>query len=207
MKSDNNLRKILETDRISALTDGIFAFSMTLLILSIAVPDIPRALAPSQLAGKLSEMLPMIGDFVLSFVLLATFWNIHQKQFKVIKNTDDKLTWLNILLLLAIVFMPFTTEISSNYDNSTLAVSIFNIDLLIISIVYYAMWKYANKSKLIDQELSTEDVNFSSTRLLIFIFVSLLALILGQFFSSWCTAVYWIIPISFLYHRKKYKKI
>lgn len=207
MKSDNNLRKILETDRISALTDGIFAFSMTLLILSIAVPDIPRALAPSQLAGKLSEMLPMIGDFVLSFVLLATFWNIHQKQFKVIKNTDDKLTWLNILLLLAIVFMPFTTEISSNYDNSTLAVSIFNIDLLIISIVYYAMWKYANKSKLIDQELSTEDVNFSSTRLLIFIFVSLLALILGQFFSSWCTAVYWIIPISFLYYRKKYKKI
>lgn len=202
-----NIRKVLETDRISALTDGIFAFSMTLLILGIAIPEIPKALAPTQLNGKLLNMLPMISDFILSFVLLATFWNIHQKQFQVIKHTDEKLNWINILLLLLIVFVPFTTELSSNYDNSVLAVSLFNINLLCISLVYYFIWRHATKAKLLDESVTPEIIKFSNVRLLIFVFVSLLALVLGQFALSWCTAVYWIIPVSFMYHRKVSKKV
>lgn len=203
--NEENIRKALETDRIISLTDGIFAFSMTLLIIGIAIPEIPKALAPTQLWPKLSEMIPVIFDFILSFVLLAVFWNIHQKQFRAIKRADERLSWINIILLLAVVFMPFATELSSKYDNSIIAVAIFNIDLLVISLLYLAIWKYAQNVKLIDANLSAETINFIGSKYATIMIICLIALVLGLFIPAWCTVVYWAIPLILIYKERKHK--
>lgn len=203
MTNENNVRKILEKDRISALTDGIFAFSMTLLIVGIAVPEIPKITAPIELGAKLKEMTPSINDFILSFILLAVFWNLHQKQFNVIKYIDERLSWINILLLLAVVFIPFTTNLQSKYDNSILAVTIFNINLLIISLFYYFIWKYAELAKLVDKKLSSGTVRFAGNKNVIIIIVSLVALIFGFIIPQWYSVVYITIPFILLFMERK----
>jgi uncharacterized membrane protein len=203
MTNENNVRKILEKDRISALTDGIFAFSMTLLIVGIAVPEIPKITAPIELGAKLKEMMPSINDFILSFILLAVFWNLHQKQFNVIKYADERLSWINILLLLAVVFIPFTTNLQSKYDNSTLAVTIFNINLLIISLFYYFIWKYAEFAKLVDKKLSSDAIRFAGNKNIIIIIVSLVALVLGFIIPQWYSIVYITIPFILLFMERK----
>lgn len=207
MNNDERLRKILETDRISALTDAIFAFSMTLLIIGIAVPEIPKELASIQLGQKLLEIMPLISDFVLSFLLLAVFWTVHQKQFKVIKNADGRLSWMNLSLLLAVVFIPFTTELSAKYGNIVLAETIFNANILVISLLFYFIWKYAKQAKLVDANLSKEVLDFVSRKNSVIVVVSVAALMLGFIVPDWCTLVYLVIPFILMGMERKHKTI
>ena len=196
-------KKILETDRVESLADGIFAFSMTLLIVNLAIPEIPKDQAPFLLGSKMFELLPLIADFVLSFVLLAIFWNIHQKQFRGIKNVDESLSWINIFLLLFVVFIPFTTELMARYDNSVTAVSLFNLNLLIIGLLFCWSWQYASSHKLIDTGMTHGQIIYASWKNFVIVPIALPALFLGLFIPNWCTLIYVIVPFVVFFLEKK----
>lgn len=128
--------------RLEALSDGIFAFAMTLLVISLAVPLIPKGeaqkLLPTILSGMFSEFL----IFTIAFFILAGYWLAHHRILRSIEYIDDRLIWINILLLFFIVLIPFTTSISGDYDYVLEAVLLFHINLLCASLILTVIWLY-----------------------------------------------------------------
>src|SRR5579863_9784914 len=92
--------------RILALSDGVFAIAVTLLILDIAVP---ATTSDDALPKVLLGLWPRYLAYALSFLVIARFWVIHHGSFQLIVRYDDALVWLNLLLLLFVAFLPFPT--------------------------------------------------------------------------------------------------
>src|SRR3712207_227979 len=104
-----------ELDRIVNSTDGVFAIVITLLILTIQVPEIPPALVAQELPSRLLALAPKFLSYVISFLVVAIYWMAHHSIFRPIKGYDRRLLWLNFLFLMMISFLPFPTSLLGEY--------------------------------------------------------------------------------------------
>jgi uncharacterized membrane protein len=108
--------------RILALSDGVFAIAVTLLILDIAVP---ATTSDDDLAKVLLNLWPRYLAYVLSFLVIARFWVIHHQTFRLIVRDTPVLVWLNFLLLLFIAFLPFPTAVLGSHEGSPAAAVLY----------------------------------------------------------------------------------
>ena len=140
------------TDRIETLTDGIFAIAMTLLVLSIESTTLPAPVTPAVFSAYVTSILPQIFIYVIGFILLAVFWMNHHIFF-VIERTNTTLLWINILWLMSIALVPFSTAIVGRYGQFQLAQLIFDVNMLIIGLLWYANWYYASKKGFVNEKV------------------------------------------------------
>jgi len=110
-----NDKEIVTPSRLETLTDGIFAFSMTLLVLFIDVPKSHHLNDPIQLHNYLSTQYPQFLSYLVTFLLLANFWIMHHQISNHIKKTDKLHLWLNIVFMLFIVLLPFFSVVLGDY--------------------------------------------------------------------------------------------
>src|SRR5262245_35115433 len=90
-----------EVGRLLALSDGVFAIAMTLLVLGIPVHPLTDP-SDTELQGALRNVLPDVGSFALSFLLVGTYWMAHRRLLKGVVRTDARLVWLNLFMLLLV---------------------------------------------------------------------------------------------------------
>ena len=127
--------------RILALSDGVFAIAITLLILEIAVPATTSA---ADLPKALLGLWPRYLAYVVSFVVIARFWVIHRLAFRLIARDDAVLVWLNLLLLMFVAFLPFPTAVLGAHAGSPAAAVLYAIAVILASIASTAYWWYAS---------------------------------------------------------------
>jgi uncharacterized membrane protein len=96
--------------RILAFSDGVFAFAITLLIIDVRLP---AGISSAGLSSALAELWPNYLAFLLSFVVIGLYWSAHIRLFREIVRYDQNLIWLNLLFLLFIVIIPFSTSVLS----------------------------------------------------------------------------------------------
>jgi uncharacterized membrane protein len=152
----NSEERMLHLSRIHALSDGVFAFSLTLMVLSF---DIPR-LAPSEvnekLAGAIWAQLPNFQSFIISFFVIATFWFSHHQKFQYIKRYNKTFIWLNLIFLMFIAFLPFPTNLVGEYDTSFFAIVFYSLSLALTGVAFIVMWTYATyKNRLTDSDFNS----------------------------------------------------
>ena len=114
----------LATTRLEALTDGIFAFAMTLLVLSITLPDDPGGnsyMPNAELKELLFHEWQRFLNYAIAFLLLASFWMNHSKAFHMMKATEHRHTWINIIFLMFVALAPFTTALVGDYSDDSIA--------------------------------------------------------------------------------------
>lgn len=126
--------------RLETLVDGIFAIAMTLLVLGIAPPRPQISLAPSVLPGMIEDLLPQVFLFIVAFLVLALFWLGHHRQFHFVHRVDPTLLWINMLILIAIVFVPFSTDVAGDYVDITSATLLFHVNMFIVGILFAVQW-------------------------------------------------------------------
>lgn len=120
-----------DNGRILALSDGVFAFAMTLLVLGIPVP--PDDLPADQLAKYVLGHGTGFFIWVLSFLVIGTFWSAHHRLFKDLRSHDEPLILLNLIVLLCVAFMPYPTVLIGRYGNSQFAVILYAATLFATS--------------------------------------------------------------------------
>jgi uncharacterized membrane protein len=139
--------------RLEALTDGIFATVMTVLVLSLSVPIIAGSATPnnvpSVINSELDQLVPIVYGYVLSFLILAVFWIRHHNIFHFISRVDGPFLWLNLLFLLTIGFIPFSTELLGRFPQIEETVIIYGANLAATGICLQALWRYAVRRKLV----------------------------------------------------------
>jgi uncharacterized membrane protein len=132
-----------ELDRIIFFSDADFAIVITILVLDIRVPDIPPDLVAQELPGQILDLGPKFLSYVISFLVIAIYWQAHHRVFRPIRSYDRTLLWLNFLFLMAISFLPFPTSLLGEYSEEQLSVVIYAANaalasLLLVSISWYA---------------------------------------------------------------------
>ncbi len=109
-------------DRTLAISDGVFAFAVTLLVLDLFVPALSSGATSADLAQALSKESLSFISYLLSFFIAGVWWNAHNRNFGYIRKADSRLRWLNLLFLLWIALLPFFTKILNQYANLQLGV-------------------------------------------------------------------------------------
>ena len=180
-------------ERVSALSDGVFAVAITLLGLSIAVPTIRGTVTDSKLAHGLAQVWPHFFSYVLSFVIIGMFWISHHALFSAIRRVDRVLIWINMFYLLLIVFMPYPTNILSLYGQTMVATVMYAAVLGAAGLLQAAMGFYATRDhRLVDDEF---DLRYAGEYLRNALMMSAVFIIsIGIAFASPSAAQYfWIV--------------
>jgi len=142
-------------ERLNGFSDAVFAVAITLLILIIDVPEVAGQFADQELPEALADMWPKFFGYVLSFVIMGTFWMMHHFLFSRLKRADKKLMWLNHFFLMFIVFLPFPTEMMSAYEDSKVATAFYASVMAACSLLTCALWWYSTQVQdLSDGEIS-----------------------------------------------------
>jgi uncharacterized membrane protein len=204
-KSFDSINLWMTTSRIETLVDGIFAIAMTLLVLSIGVPDISRGLTEAAFQQQLWILWPKIMCYVLSFWILAGFWRNNHQQFYFIKRSNPTLITINVFWLLLIALMPFSTEIISEYGGSYITANIiFQVNLLLAGIIYYFNWHYSVWKGLTADNMDEDIVKMMKAINLILPICSVMALGLSLYVYAWSNLIYLASPIFKRMIERKY---
>jgi uncharacterized membrane protein len=184
-----------DRDRIVNLSDGVFAIAITLLVLDIRVPDIPENMVASELPAALLALWPKYLGYVLSFVVISTFWTIHHSIFRPIRIYDRGLLYLNFLFLMFVAFVPFPTSLLGEYGDRRLPVAIYAGTLAVGRLLLTAIhWYSARNDQLLHEVQDPADVRFYLIRGLSLSVIFLLSI--GVSFFSVSAAIWsWVAMI------------
>ena len=201
-------KTLMRLERINGFSDAVFAVAITLLILTISVPVVSDA---SELGSELSALWPKFLGFLISFFIIGAFWVSHHLIFNYLKRLTPGLLWLNLVLLLFIVTLPFSTDLMSEYNNSSTALIFYNANLALVSLTLCILWVYISH----DNRLIDADFNPATRRHIFLIYLNmtiifLISMAVAAVSASASQYVYLLlIPNSFVLehiHRKSKKK-
>ena len=133
---------MISADRLKALADGVFAVAMTLLVLELVVPELNNP-SNRELTSSLLSMWPKFIAYVLSFLIAGIYWLVHHTIFDAIKYYDSTLAWINIIFLLFIALIPFTTWLLGEYFLMKTSTIIYGVHLLLMFLGGYSLWAYS----------------------------------------------------------------
>ena len=105
----------ISLERVAALSDGVFAVAMTLLVLDLGAPAIEDVHSDADLWAALVKIAPSAVAYVMSFLTLGIFWVGQQAQLDLFQRSDRNLTWLNFGFLFLVSLMPFSTKLLAAY--------------------------------------------------------------------------------------------
>lgn len=148
-----------DLDRLVFFSDAVFAIAITILVLDIRVPDIPPGLVSRELPGQVVELWPKYISYVISFLVLAVYWQAHHRVFRPIRRYDGVLLWLNFFFLMAVAFLPFPTSLIGEYAGERVSVAIYAANAALASLLLVATSWYATGGRRLvapDHDLEAE---------------------------------------------------
>jgi uncharacterized membrane protein len=143
-------------DRLLALTDGVVAIALTLLVLQLTVPSTQElqhnANSPSALWHALHVDSAELTSYLVSFFVIAQFWLVHHRVLRTMRGHSEGLAWRNFAFLLTLTLMPFTSDLLGRYSDNPLAITLFGINLVAISFTTQWIYLYAAGHQLLDED-------------------------------------------------------
>lgn len=156
MKTSYNLIAGQSVERLAALSDGIFAVAMTLLVLDLHVPVEQAIHNEHQLAQMLVMLAPRLVMYLMSFLMLGIIWVGQQTQLNHLARSDRHLTWIHLAFLFVVTLMPFSTMLLASYPRYRLALIVYWFNIFLLGLVLYCSWGYATRRNLLKDEMPAE---------------------------------------------------
>jgi uncharacterized membrane protein len=155
-------------ERLAALSDGVFAVAMTLLVLDLKAPSVPKRVQhPIWSAGGgtsehallhdlLHHVAPRLLPYAMSFLTLGIFWVGQQAQLESFTRSTRALTWIHLIFLLCVTLMPFSTGLLAEDTTYRLALGVYWLNLLALGVVLFISLRYADRADLIGETTTTD---------------------------------------------------
>jgi uncharacterized membrane protein len=185
----------LQTSRVEALSDGVFAIAMTILVLDVPVPSAEQV-SLGQLPGALRQLAPHVLVYLLTFISLGVLWVGQHNQYHFIVRADRWFLWINIGYLLLISMMPLSTALLGHYPTARIALVVYDLNLLAATVVLGLHWRYATTGhRLVQPHLSPAVIQLGFRRVLASAAAYVLALFLGLVLPVLALAVFLLVPL------------
>jgi len=137
---------------MEALTDGIFAIAMTLLVLELKSPDLPKSTSAQELLHKIGEEGPAFFSFLMSLLYCGLLWIMHHLAMHFIRHLQIALVWLNMLFLMSISIMPFSCGLLGHFLRNRAAQEIYFGNMLVAAALLALQWLVAKRKSLINED-------------------------------------------------------
>jgi uncharacterized membrane protein len=151
-----NLIQGRNVDRLAALSDGIFAVAMTLLVLDLHIPTAAQVHSERELCAALAALGPQWIAYGMSFLTLGIFWAGQQTQLNHFAEGTRDLTWIHLGFLFTITFMPLSTRLLAEFITYRAALGIYWLNILAPGVMLYWSWTYATRANLIKPDTPDE---------------------------------------------------
>jgi uncharacterized membrane protein len=194
----------VKPEHVIAFGDAIFAFAITLMTISIDIPDLPPNLTESELLSRLYDVYPQVESYVISFAVIAIFWISYHQVFNFITRSHISMVYLNLLFLLLITFLSITTSLVIEYGSYQISYVVYCVVVIMTSSLLALIWWYATKDyRLVDKDIHPFLVRGIMVNLLLIPFVFAIS-ILVSFFNLDIAQYLWliIVPLSIAVRRK-----
>lgn len=188
--------------RIQVLSDCVFAMSMTLMVLKFDLPDSIKDMTSLEIKNFLLAQIPDLAIYTLSLLLLAYYWTKYIEQYKYYRRTDETHLWLQILLLMGVILIPYGSALyASNFYIQTLN----SLILCWIGILFYFNWVYATKNcRLVDADLDRNLIAIAKIKALVEPAIALMAIVAGLISPLFWELTFLLIPVAYVAIDKKY---
>ena len=194
--------KLLEAPsktRLETLSDAIFAVAMTILVLDLKVPTLPHDATSHHLWAALLTLWPKVGAFIISFLFLAKTWDVHRMIFHAVDRVNYTFSILNLMLLMACCFLPFSTSLVAEHPHLTIAAWIYIANMISLPILNYLLWEYATRGrKLARPDVSPAVIEWFNNNHRVVIAVYSVAFPIAYFSSA--LSVLWIFTFQIVMH-------
>lgn len=142
--------------RLAALSDGVFAFAMTLLVLDLRVPAAELVHSEHDLLRQLAALTPNVLTYFMSFMTLGMFWVGQQTQLNKVDHSDRDFAWLHLAFLLAVTMVPFSTKLLAAFIAYRTALLIYWLNILALGATLWLSWRYVRRAKLLKADAPSE---------------------------------------------------
>lgn len=140
-------------DRLSAITDGVYAVALTLLALEIVVPSANSIHSSAQLNGYMvNNLLPQLSLYLISFIILSNFW-ASTNAIPMYKKVDNTILTINLAILALVVLIPFSTSFVLSFYHYSQSVIIFSLIILLVGLLYLILYIYLFKENLVKERI------------------------------------------------------
>lgn len=192
--------ELFELGRLVSLIDGVFAVTLTLLVLDLKLPsqsgDLPRAL---------QQMLPRLLIYVVAFLSVAGYWTIHHGTFRLVRHGDAKLVLLSLVNLLFITLFPVTAAIVGAHPLDPIAAACLSTNSLLYCMSAWAVWSYTAANRRLLAEDADHRVLQRVAKIMLLVAMSLALAIPIAFLRVYLAYAVWILcaPISAWWERRR----
>jgi uncharacterized membrane protein len=143
-------------ERLAALSDGIFAFAMTLLVLDLRVPGLAAIHSEHDLGLGLTALAPRLVMYLMSFLTLGIFWVGQQTQLNHLDSSNLRLSWIHIAFLFFVSITPFSTALLAEFTSYRIALIVYWMNILFLGSALYVSWGCAMRSGLVKDDIPPE---------------------------------------------------
>src|SRR2546427_10695487 len=175
-------------ERLAALSDGIFAVAMTLLVLDLRVPVGEAVHGEHELWRALAGLSPRLVMYLMSFLTLGIFWVGQQTQLNHLERSDRNLSWIHLSFLFAVTLTPFSTSLLAEFTARRTALLLYWGNILVLGSVLYVSWGYATKTGLVKGDVPADVPAAICRRILIGQSLYALGALLCLFNTHWSIA-------------------
>ena len=139
---DHHDRTEFQLERLILFTDAVFAIAITLLAIEIRFPELEHLPSETDIWRGMARLIPKFFGFLIGFIIIAQYWTAHHRIFRFVRNYDNKLLWLNILFLLFIVLMPFSSGVFSSFGIVRAAFIIYAVNIMLAGLAQVLLLRY-----------------------------------------------------------------
>ncbi|HEU5047233.1 MAG TPA: TMEM175 family protein [Rickettsiales bacterium] len=184
------LRGDLPLNRIEALSDGVFAIIVTLLVLDLKTPELHDPKSVMELWHSLLAQAPRFLSWLISFVIVCKFWLNHHHLLRLARSADYGMIWLNSIFLMFQSFVPFPTALMGSYPDNALAVSFFGLVMAFNTLLFIGL-----KAYIVRRRIKPEMAEFHVPGIVALSFVGPAGYLLGAAFAWWNVAAAFVFYV------------
>jgi uncharacterized membrane protein len=185
-------------ERLIFFSDAVFAIAITLLALEIRLPANVNLESNDALLAALLEIWPKYLSYAISFLVIGMYWMSHHRMFRFITRYDQRLIFLNLLLLMAVAFIPFPTSIIGEYGNRTATIC-YALTMALTGFLGGGIWLHANRGgRLVTQRLAPAEFRHTLMRVLSPPLIFLLSIALAFYDASFAQYSWILIAVVML---------
>jgi uncharacterized membrane protein len=140
-------------ERLAALSDGLFAVALTLLVLDLRVPAREAIHSERDLWRALVDLSPRLLTYFMSFLTLGIFWVGQQAQLNFLDRSNRDLSWIHLTFLLFVSLLPFSTSLLAEYITFRVALVVYWLNILLLGAVLWIGWWYASRAGLVKADV------------------------------------------------------
>jgi uncharacterized membrane protein len=154
-------------ERLAALSDGVFAVAMTLLVLDLRAPAAEAIHTEQALWASLVGLAPRLVAYFMSSLTLGIFWLGQQVQLDRLTRSDRDLSWIHIAFLCAVTLVPFSTALLAEHITYRVALLVYWGNILLLGALLYWTWGHSVSANLLKDDTPPDVVAAICRRILI----------------------------------------